>query len=355
MTESRRRDAIVGCLLGGAVGDAIGLPGEGLHPRRLERSYPNLDGHRFLFGRGMVSDDTEHALITAQALLFAGDNPETFARSLVRGLRKWFLGMPAGIGLATLKSCLRLLVGFGPDRSGVFSAGNGPCMRASILGVCFADDQSLLPELTRVSTRITHTDPKAEWGAIAVATAAACASLHGPCVHSGQVEMVLATQPGAADELRDLIGSAWDSVQRDESTEEFALVHGMGRGVSGYVNQTVPVALHAWMRHPNDLRNGVLAVVRCGGDTDTVAAIAGGIIGAGVGRAGIPQDWLDGLMEWPHTVRWMESLANQLSDSLANQPQPGFHDAPFAAIALRNLLFTTVVLAHGFRRLAPPY
>lgn len=355
MTEARRNDSIVGCLLGGAVGDAIGLPGEGLHPCRFERLYPNLDGHRFLFRRGMISDDTEHALLTALALRSAGGEPEAFARSLARGLRKWFLGMPAGIGLATLKSCLRLLVGFGPDRSGVFSAGNGPCMRSAILGVSLHDDPSQLGTMVRASTRITHTDPKAEWGALAVATAAACASVHGTSVDSGQVEMVLASLPGAANELGDLVGAAWDSAQRGESTQEFAQQHGMARGVSGYVCQTVPVALHAWMLHPNDLRNGVLAAVRCGGDTDTVAAIAGGIIGAGVGRGGVPQDWLDGLMEWPHTVRWMESLAAQLGASLDNQPQPGFHDAPFTAIALRNLLFTAVVLAHGFRRLAPPY
>jgi ADP-ribosylglycohydrolase len=227
-------------------------------------------------------------------------------------------------------------------------------MRAAILGVCFHDDLSQLAAVVRASTRITHTDPKAEWGALAIALAAAQAA-RGECSPSDFIDLLHASLPAGAGELIDLITAARDSAQRGDTTECFASECGFTRGVSGYVYQTVPVALHAWMRHPNDLRSGVLAAVRCGGDTDTVAAITGGIIGAGVGTAGVPQDWLDGLMEWPRSVRWIESLAQYLGTSRANQTQPKFHDAPFAAIALRNLLFTAVVLAHGFRRLAPPY
>ncbi len=51
---------IVGSLLGTAIGDSIGLPYEGLSRRRAKRLLGPPDRHRFLFGRGMVSDDTEH-------------------------------------------------------------------------------------------------------------------------------------------------------------------------------------------------------------------------------------------------------------------------------------------------------
>ena len=61
-------DAVAGAILGCAVGDAIGLPYEGLSKRRGVRLLREPDRHRFISGRGMVSDDTEHTCMVAQAL-----------------------------------------------------------------------------------------------------------------------------------------------------------------------------------------------------------------------------------------------------------------------------------------------
>jgi ADP-ribosyl-[dinitrogen reductase] hydrolase len=118
---------------------------------------------------------------------------------------------------------------------------------------------------------------------------------------------------------------------------------------------TVPVAVHAWLAHPEDFRAAVLAAVRCGGDTDTLAAIVGGIVGARVGRAGIPAEWLSGLWEWPRSVAWMERLGGRLAEvSASGTPQRALPLAVWA-VPLRNQLFVAVVLTHGFRRPLPPY
>lgn len=164
--------AIIGCLLGTAVGDAVGLVCEGLPRRRQARMYPNLDGPKLLGRRGMVSDDTEHACLVAQALIDSAGEPEAFGRSLAKRLRRWLLALPAGVGWATLRACLKLCVGVPPDKSGVLSAGNGPAMRSALLGVCFGDEPAQLRALVRASTCITHTDARAEAGALAVALAA---------------------------------------------------------------------------------------------------------------------------------------------------------------------------------------
>jgi len=170
-----RKSAIFGSILGTAVGDAIGLPYEGLSPRRAARLLGEPDRHRFFLGRGMVSDDTEHTCMVAQALVAAGDDVGAFSGQLARRLRLWLLGLPAGTGKATLRATLKLWLGFSPDRSGVFSAGNGPAMRSPVLGAA-VEDLDLLRRLVRASARITHTDPKAEYGALAVALAARLAS-----------------------------------------------------------------------------------------------------------------------------------------------------------------------------------
>src|SRR6266436_2096200 len=163
---------LAGLILGTAVGDALGLPAEGLSPSRIQKRWNNDWRMRLVFGRGMVSDDTEHSFFVAQSLLTSSADVAAFRRGLAARLRWWFVGLPAGVGLATTRACLKLWLGISPERSGVFSAGNGPAMRAPLLGVCHGHDRDTLRRLVRASTRLTHTDPKAEYAALAVALAA---------------------------------------------------------------------------------------------------------------------------------------------------------------------------------------
>lgn len=353
MAVSQR--ALVGSLLGTAVGDALGLPYEGLSPRRARRLLGAPTQYRLLRNRGLVSDDTEHACMVAQSLIASGDDAERFANELGRRLRLWLLGVPAGIGLATLKASIRLCLGVSPHRSGVFSAGNGPAMRSPLLGIAI-DDVEQLRRFVRISTRVTHTDPKAEWGAMAVALAARTASQTSqvePHAFASALRRAL-DEPGA-DELHALVDKVARSVAAGACTESFATSLGLQGGVSGYIYHTVPVVLHAWLANPGDFRGAVTAAIRCGGDADTTAAITGGIVGSVTGKDGIPADWLTRLAEWPRTVGWMERLAAALRDARTSSSCAPPPRLPVYGVLSRNLLFASVVLAHGFRRLLPPY
>lgn len=346
--------SVTGCLLGTAVGDALGLPYEGLSPQRAARWLGEPDRYRFCFGRGMVSDDTEHACIVAQTLISVGDDPSAFARELTRRLRWWLLGMPAGIGWATLRAALWSWCGVSPDRSGVFSAGNGPAMRSAILGLA-VDDEESRQQLVRASTRLTHTDPKAEIGARAVAWAARWARDHEKVDATEFAERLRdALRDLPAAEFLTLLDRVLTSCHRGESTPAFAETLGLSRGVSGYMYHTVPVVLHAWLTHPRDYRAAVMTVIRCGGDADTTAAIVGGIVGSAVGESGIPVAWLTGLCEWPRTVPWLRRLASTLV-AARTTPTCVAPKLPVLGLLARNAWFASVVLLHGFRRLAPPY
>jgi len=346
--------AIIGCLLGTAAGDAIGLPYEGLSPRRARRMFGRPDRHRFLFGRGMISDDTEHACMVVEALLASSD-VKGFERELAKRLHNWLRFAPAGIGLATLRACVKLNLGFGPTRSGVFSAGNGPCMRSTILGVVINDIEQLWVYV-EASTRITHTDPKVTCGAFAVALAARAAS-KSRCVNSSElIEGVkLYCAEKAVRELMDGLYQAAASVARGETTTEFAATMGLSKGVSGYVNHTVPVVLHAAWSHPTDFKAAVESVVECGGDADTTAAIVGGIVAAAVGKEGIPEAWRNGIVDSPRSVSWIEELGRRLTASVSADVPQYVPTCPRFRLLLRNAFFATVVLAYGFRRLLPPY
>jgi ADP-ribosylglycohydrolase len=360
-----RADTVAGVLLGTAVGDAMGLPREGLSRGRARRLFgdPPLR-HAFILGRGMVSDDTEHTCLVGQALLRAPDDPEGFAHALGWGLRLWLLGVPAGVGWATLRATARLWLGIPPSRSGVFSAGNGPAMRAPLLGACLGDDTERLRAYVRASTRLTHTDPRAERGALLVAQAADHGARHGPGGVSGPA-FLASVRGGLVEmdpELDGLLAKAEDHLRRDAPAEELAVALGLRRGVSGYVYHTVPLALYCWLRGPGDFRRAVEEVITLGGDADTTGAIVGGIAGATVGAVGIPAEWVRGLLEWPRSVAWLRALAARLADQFpgagaAARPRAGGGPLPlfWPGLIPRNLLFVAAVFLHALRRALPPY
>jgi ADP-ribosyl-[dinitrogen reductase] hydrolase len=311
------------------------------------------DRYRLLFGRGMVSDDTEHTCMVAQTLIATGNDSAIFRQIFAWRLRLWLLSLPVGTGVATLKSTLRLWCGFPSNRSGVWSAGNGPAMRSPIIGAAIEDLDSI-QELVRASTRITHRDPKAEWGALAVAIAARQAAIGNDSAdeYLGQIRRVL---PSGAAELAGLLERAATSAGRREEPKDFAESIGLKNRVSGYVYHTVPVVVQSWLRYPRNFRSAVTGLIACGGDTDTLAAIGGGIVGAAVGKEGIPEEWLDQLSDWPRTIAWMERLGERLSRARVTGLPEIPPRLPVPGLLIRNVFLIAVVLLHGFRRLLPPY
>ena len=78
-------------------------------------------------------------------------------------------------------------------------------------------------------------------------------------------------------------------------------------------------------------------------------------MGSGVGKAGIPPQWIAGIKEWPRTVAWMEKLAECLYRTMAGGESVRAPRLPVVPVLLRNALFLVVVLLYGIRRLGPPY
>jgi ADP-ribosyl-[dinitrogen reductase] hydrolase len=359
-----QENAIIGCLLGTAVGDAMGLSYEDLSPQRAIKLFPTLAQYHLVFGKGMVSDDTEHTCLVAQSLIVCGHDVEIFKKTLAWKLRGWLLGLPAGIGFATLRAIIKLWFGFSPNNSGVFSAGNGPAMRSAIIGVCYGDDAEKLKRFVKVTTRITHTDPKAELGALAVAFAAYLSSLKktvSPQDYFDKLEKLLEShlefgfEEESLEEFFALLKKTIESVSSGQSTTDFAKKLGLQNGVSGYIYQTLPVVIHLWLKNQDNYQAAILEAIRCGGDTDTVAAIVGGIIGAGVGEQGIPSLWLANLWEFPRNIRWMKKLGQQLNQTCCFQITQPSLSVSLISVFLRNVIFMIIVLSHGFRRLLPPY
>jgi len=306
--KTTAQDRMEGVLLGTAVGDALGLPAEGLSPKRIARMWHGEWKMRLILGFGMVSDDTEHTMMVAQSLLASPTDADAFQRRLAWKLRWWFLGLPAGVGMATAKACIRLWIGVSPKRSGVWSAGNGPAMRSAVIGAFFADDPARRREFVSASTRLTHRDPRAEIAALAVAETAAL-------IAGDESEQILAALPlvGDNEEWRSTCRKLADAHARQISVSQFADTLGLARGVTGYAFHTVPVAIYATLRHPGDFKAALTATLNCGGDTDTVGAIVGALMGASVGPCGILPEWLNRIADWPRSVSLLKKLARELA------------------------------------------
>lgn len=344
--QERHERSVRGMLIGTAVGDALGLAFEGMSAQRVRRALGESDlRHRMFFGHGLVSDDTEHACMTAQAWAQTNGDVTRFARELRRKMMWWFAMLPGGMGLATARACAKMWLGLSAERSGVSSAGNGPAMRAGVLGVLTPEAD--LRGAVRASTRLTHVDPRAEQGAMCIAHCAQVSARRG-IVDAARLGKDLAAIAEDA-ELRENLMKALAASEAGKTPRDYAAMLGLEHGVTGFINHTVPACVFLWLRYRDDYAEAIRQAVGLGGDTDTVAAITGGLVGARVGAEGIPGEWIRGMIDWPRSIGWIENLAVSAAErGMGNARNPNG-----ALVLARNLIFFIVVMAHGVCRLAP--
>ncbi len=336
-----RRRRVEGCLLGTAVGDALGLPCEGLDPRVIQRRFTPLNRFRLVGPWGFVSDDTEQSALVAQSLAhgFAAvgvDDDDEIERAVDiatrvfrRALLGWFWRLPFGVGLATIRAAFKLTLGL--KNSGVSSAGNGAAMRSGVIGAIFADptQRQLRRRVAERFARVTHTDSRAVEAAVFVANVA------------------------AADDDDDAIDDVRDADLKDALIRARALADakadvaaaGAALGVSGFVMHSVPFAWFCICRSGATF-DAVVAAIEGGGDADTNAAIVGGWVGARAPEA-IPVELVGALVGGPFGPKHLRTLATAIG---AGRRPPGYF---WPLAMLRNLALYPVVLAHGFRRLLP--
>ncbi|MDF3056142.1 MAG: ADP-ribosylglycohydrolase [Rariglobus sp.] len=342
------QERLAGVLLGTAVGDALGLPAEGLGPQVIASRWEGQWRHRFFCGRGMISDDTEHTAMVAQCLLEHPTDADAFQRALAKKLRWWLLALPAGVGVATAKAIVKLWMGFSPKRSGVASAGNGPAMRSAVMGVFFAHDEVRRRQFVEASARLTHTDTRAIVAARAVAEIAAFA-----CSQADGSPNALLLGLSPEPDWQRIVTEMCDARSSDMSVCDFAIRLGLGKGVSGYAYHSVPIAIYAWWRHRRDFQAALESAMNCGGDTDTVGAITGALAGADLGVRGIPEHLVRGVSDWPRSISWLRVLAERLDRQLSQTEPLGALSLFWPALPLRNLGFLLIVLVHGLGRLIP--
>ncbi len=299
---SDRSAALAGCLLGQALGDALGFVVEA-RPAAVARRYVD----RYLragragdlahpdFEFGQYSDDTQLARELLLSVVDAGGwSAETFARRLSGLFQR---GEDIGAGPGTRAAAARLNAGIHWSLAGTPApyAGNGSAMRAGPIGLLFSETGAMVTAAVEQSL-VTHLDPRCAAGAVAVAHAVALAS-RGEAIVPGSFLADVATLAGAQDPsvgsaIRGL--AAWAHLQPEDATR---WLHAEGvdptyadewQGISAFVTPSVIWSLYSFLRDPDDYWTVVTTAIGAGGDTDTMAAMAGAMAGARAGLSGLP-------------------------------------------------------------------
>jgi poly(ADP-ribose) glycohydrolase ARH3 len=304
-------DALAGSLLGQALGDALGFVVEAQPPavaaeyvtgcllagRAGERAHP-------VYPFGQYSDDTQLARELLRSVRAAGRwDPEGFACYLAELFHSQ---RDVGAGAGTRAAAGRLLTGIPWHESGTPApyAGNGSAMRAGPLGLLF-DSPERMCQAACDQSRVTHGDPRCASGAVVVAGAVFLAAQPGPLDRVGFLKQLAAWACCGDRSVADAVGDleSWchlDPVGAARHLHEAGLdpaYTDAWRGISACVIPSVLWSLYSFLRSPDDYWATITTAIAVGGDTDTMAAIAGAVSGARLGPSALPTPLLDRLTD----------------------------------------------------------
>jgi ADP-ribosyl-[dinitrogen reductase] hydrolase len=314
-----------GALLGLACGDALGAPVEFLPRAVIKEGYGRLTemvgGGSFGWAPGEWTDDTGMALCVAEGILARPDDPVQQVGTRFLDWAATAKDVGGTIAAALAKAGSQLQGGHAPidwaeasrttpqARSGK-AAGNGSLMRTLPVALAYPDVGKMLDVSASISA-MTHWDPQAE----------VCCALYCFWVK----EILAGSRPRAAWEsalelARDAVGEGrrspdtpgpdpvpghfWDRLEDAPGLDRDDL---QPTGYAGYVVHCLEAAVWAAVNADNP-EEALVGLVNLGGETDTMAAVAGGAVGARFGLQAIPTRWLEVL----HQRSRLERVARDL-------------------------------------------
>ncbi len=277
----------VGCLLGLAVGDAIGDLGRSdAHRQRWGIITEMFDG-------AQSTDDTEFAILTGQTLLDCGGRLTSGA--VVAAWQRYIIdqgGLGTRGGKPLYGAVANLQRGMRPPQSGLFNVQNdddGAAMRIAPIGIICAGNPARAAELAAIEASVSH----ARDGIYAAQAVAACVALAMTSADPNAIfhaafdyAPVDSWFRHAMEQVRVIceaahsVEDAWEALHRDLWTP----VHSMAA-------EAIPQALALFKLTGGDFRRGMFWAANFGRDADTISAILGALSGALHGEAVIPDAW----------------------------------------------------------------
>jgi poly(ADP-ribose) glycohydrolase ARH3 len=301
--KGRLKSKFLGCLVGTAVGDALGAGWEGRGMSRSEDIVSLAERLEQL----IYTDDTHMTIGIAESLIESkGFDGEHMAQTFIKNYqaepwRGYGPGPPRIFGMiksgeAWYSAANRLY------RGGSF--GNGSAMRVAPVGLLYSRNLEKVREIAYQSSSITHSHELGREGAALQACAVALA-LNTPSDEGIDKEAFLDKLQNfirnqlykeKVAQIRELLG------EQDKAR----VVTVLGNGIEA--PRSVPTAIYCFLRQPQSYKDTVIYAISLGGDTDTIAAMAGAISGAYLGIEAVSSEWRAKL----ENREYIEAMAEKL-------------------------------------------
>jgi len=314
-----------GCLLGGAVGDAMGAPTEFISLTQIVTKYGSggvKEYVEFTDGIGRITDDTQMSLFTAEAML------RSIHRSVQRGIWGAYLQISHGsylrwlhtqqIELIKKPNFEVLMNGWVIQQLGLFkcrapgntcisalqsgsrgtiekpinnSKGCGGVMRVAPVGLIKSFEPKMAFQVAAELAAITHGHPSGYLSAGTFAAIIAFIRLGLPLQDAIDESLKILRSWENCNETYRIIEKA---IQMSKSIEPtFENVAKLGGGWVG--EEALAIAIYCSLIYQNDFEKGIVLAINHSGDTDSTGAITGNILGLLLGEQAIPQRWLEKL------------------------------------------------------------
>ncbi|WP_405497996.1 ADP-ribosylglycohydrolase family protein [Nocardia sp. NBC_00511] len=293
-------DRAAGVLVGTAAGDALGAGYEFTHPGR-DAVIEMKGGGSFDWAPGEWTDDTAMAIAVARAATQVGElcSPQGLD-AVAAEFVAWFDTQPKDIGNQT-REILQWRDTTGRDMQirahdlKGLKAGNGSLMRTAPVALAYLDDPEKCGKAAKLVSSLTHYDMQAMQACKLWTLGIRHAVLHG--TYDGVREALAMVDTGFWEPLLDKAESGDPS--------DFPK--------NGWVVHALQTAWWA-ITHTDTLPAALELAVRAGGDTDTTAAIAGGLLGARWGASAVPAEWQTLLHGYPgYRVADLVTLTEQIT------------------------------------------
>lgn len=288
-------DKVCGVIFGQAIGDALGLGTEFMSYNEVLKYYPHRlssyhqilrDRHRMRWNPGDWTDDTDMMLCIANAMI---EDKDICLNRVAQNFKKWFRGIPMGIGQYTNNVLAISDYTKDPMRaanlvwklSGEKSAANGGLMRTSVIGL-WKKDVSFYAENI---CKLTHSDPRC------VGSCVILSELIHNFVWYGK-ELDFETIKGIGNKYDERIEPHLIAAIKAKQIQDLNLDD---ESTMGYTLKTLSAAIWC-LYHTNTFLDGLLTIVNAGGDADTNAAVACSLLGAKYGYKSIPPYYIENLI-----------------------------------------------------------
>ncbi len=331
----RNIDRYRGCLIGGAVGDALGYPIEFLRYNEIIKRYGKNGLSEYVLDNGIarISDDTQMTLFTATGLLLGAE------RARIRGIsgspssyvrysyKDWYRTQTENFPLKELRyswlsekeemfsrrapgnTCLSALAS---GKEGTIenpindSKGCGGVMRVSPVALFFGENDNIhdfhLDEIDHIAAEvaaITHGHPLGYIPGAALVHIitlllrnATLSYAVSDMLYSIRKQFADPKHNAYADEFSKIIMKAI-VLAKEKKLEDIDAIRTLGGGWVG--EEALAIALYSVLRYPDDFEKALTVATNHDGDSDSTGAIAGNILGTYLGLSGIPGKYLENL------------------------------------------------------------